>query len=272
MHAKVERFDQVRGISPLTSAINDLVDVKENKTYALLKSKVAQLFGLVLKRDADDAAGHVSNDGETGSEHNAFEVDFGRGPFQLDLDREDDAEFLQTNTPGSTFAEFHKLVLMVALKSLDIPYSFYDEGHANFFGSRGSWMLYDRACVDKREDVAELLRKITVWKLVQWIVDGDLVLPAGQTVADIEFEWVSIGMPWWDAAKEIKGDVMAIGAGLDTPQRICKERGRGDFRDNIDQIASAQEYAKSKGVTLSFTPSGPEPIEVEVKDGPKSGA
>ena len=79
-------------------------------------------------------------------------------------------------------------------------------------------------------------------------------------------------MPWWDAAKEIKGDVMAIGAGLDTPQRICKERGRGDFRDNIDQIASAQEYAKSKGVTLSFTPSGPEPIEVEVKDGPKSGA
>lgn len=52
MHAKIDRFDMVRGVSPLASAITDLVDVKENKTYALLKSKVAQLFGLVLKRQA----------------------------------------------------------------------------------------------------------------------------------------------------------------------------------------------------------------------------
>ena len=266
-HAKIDRFDMARGVSPLASAINDLIDVKENKTYALLKSKVAQLFGLVLKRDADDSAGEVTNEGEQGDERSKYEVDFGRGPFQLDLNVGEEAEFLSTNTPGSTFKEFHQLVLMVALKSLDIPYSFYDEGHTNFFGSRGSWMLYDRACVDKREDVAELLRKITIWKLVQWVLDGSLVLPDGMTIADIDFEWVAIGMPWWDPAKEIKGDVMAIGAGLDTPQRICKERGRGEFKDNIDQIAAAMEYAKSKGVRLAFE-TGPEPLEVEVETKP----
>lgn len=275
LHAKVERFDQVRGVSPLTAAITDLTDIKENKTYALLKSKVAQLIGLVLKRDADDSAGEVDGSAATetdGSENRSkYDVDFGRGPFQLDLDREDTAEFLSVDTPGSTFKDFHQLVLMVALKSLDIPYSFFDEGHTNFFGSRGSWMLYDRACVDKREDVAELLRKITVWKLVQWILWEEITLPNGlASVADIDFEWVSIGMPWWDPSKEIKGDMLAIGAGLDTPQRICKERGRGEFRDNVDQIAAALEYAKSKGVTLSFD-TGPEPVQVETAPPPQTG-
>jgi capsid protein len=263
LHAKIDRFDQGRGISPLASAVNDLADIKENKTYALLKSKVAQLFGLVLYRDADDSPGEVTNEGEDGDERNAYEVDFGRGPFQLDLDREDEAEFLATNVPGSTFKDFHNLVLMVALKSLDIPYSFFDEGHTNFFGSRGSWMLYDRACVDKRNDVAEMLQWWLYWRKVQWVLSGDLVLPSNMTVMDLRDEWVPIGMPWWDPAKEIRGDLMAIGAALDTPQRVCRERGRGDVRDNIDDIAKVVAYARTKGVRLSFDP-GPDPVEVEV--------
>jgi capsid protein len=270
LHAKLDRFDQVRGVSPLTSSINDLVDVKENKTYALLKSKVSHLFGLVLHRDADDSPGEVTNTGAEGSERNGFEVDFGRGPFQLDLGTDETAEFLQANVPGSTFKDFHNLVLMVALKSLDLPYSFYDEGHTNFFGSRGSWMLYDRACVDKRNDVAETLRRVTIWDKVRWVLEGRLILPGKMTIADIRDEWVPTGMPWWDPAKEIRGDCMAIGAALDTPQRITKERGRGDVYENIDQIAKVQEYARLKGVKLSFDP-GPEPMEIEVNNSPGSG-
>ena len=76
-------------------------------------------------------------------------------------------------------------------------------------------------------------------------------------------------MPWWDPAKEIRGDLMAIGGGLDNPQRIVKERGRGDWYDNMDQIAKALKYAREHPdgpIPLSFDPGQPEPLEVVGRD------
>jgi capsid protein len=83
-------------------------------------------------------------------------------------------------------------------------------------------------------------------------MDGTLKLPRTMTVDDVAYEWASVGMPWWKPTEEIQGDLAAIGAGLDTFQRVCRERGKGDWRDNVDAIAEALEYARSKNVPLSF--------------------
>jgi hypothetical protein len=72
-------------------------------------------------------------------------------------------------------------------------------------------------------------------------------------------------MPWWKPSEEIRGDLMAIAGGLDNPQRICKERGRGDFKENVRQTLKAIKYAQDKppstssveGFRLTFDP-GPE--------------
>ncbi len=263
LHGHFDRYDQVRGISPLASALNPLRDVYESFDYALAKAKVSQLFAFAMYREAYDAAGEVSNDGEEGTERNAFSTDFGRGPVFLDLGSQDKAEFLESSQPSTQFQEFTQLVIMVALKALDIPYSFYDEKHTNFFGSRGAWLHYERACKDKREDLLEVLYELTDWRQSLWLLDNTLKLPSGKSLRDLNGEWVPTGMPWWDPAKEIRGDMMAIGAALDNPQRIVKERGRGDWYDNVDRIAEAIAYAKEKGVPLSFA-IGPDPQEVEV--------
>jgi capsid protein len=248
-HAYFSRFDQVRGISPLAAAVNSFRDVYEGIDYALAKMKVEQLFALVFYRDANDTVAPLA-DGS--SEANGYSVNFGKGPVQLDLDPGDKAEFLKTDNPGSNTREFIQVVLSIAMKSLDLPYNFADESFTNFFGSRAAWLQYDRACIAKRADIAEFLRKITVWLYQGWIASGQLVIPAGMTIRDLSFEWVHRGMPWWDPAKEINGNVAAIQAGLDNPYRICKETGRGEFEENVDAIARAQEYARSKGVALNY--------------------
>lgn len=258
-----ERYaaDQVRGISPMVSALNPLRDVYENFDYALAKAKVSQLFALAFYRDASDSVGEVSSeadasiDQETGTVSgggNGYKVDFGKGPVLLDLEDGDRAEFLESKQPSSEFQSFTQLVIQVSLKSLDIPYSFYDESHTNFFGSRAAWLHYERSCRDKRDDQLEMRRNYTIWKLQTWIRDGRLILPRGMNISDLYWEWQARGMPWWDPSKEVKGNISAIGAGLDTPQRVCKSADT-DFFDNIDQIAKAQEYAKKKGVILNFT-------------------
>lgn len=263
-HGYFERFDQVRGISPLAAAINSFRDVYEGIDYALAKMKVEQLFALVFYRDAQDSVGIAS-----GTDANGYQVDFGKGPVQLDLDPGDKADFLKSDNPGSNTREFIGVVLAIALKALDLPFNFYDESHTNFFGSRAAWLLYDRSCQSKRDDVAEFLRKITVWLYQGWIVSGQLVLPAGARVSDLTFEWVHRGMPWWDPAKEIRGNVEAIKAGLDNPYRICKEAGRGEFEENIDAIARAQEYARQRGVVLDYGQQ-PEPVQMPDASGDDS--
>jgi capsid protein len=256
-HGYFDRFDQVRGISPLSSAVNSFSDIYTGIDLALAKMKVEQLFAMVFYRDAEDAIGQVSGDDDSG-----YSVDVGKGPAVIDLDPGDRAEFLKTDNPGSNTREFMHAVLSIALKSLDLPFNFFDESHTNFFGSRSAWLLYDRSCQSKRAEVQEMLRKITVWKYQQWILSGQLTLPAGQTIADMPFEWVHRGMPWWDPTKEINGAVAGIKAGLDNPYRICKETGRGEFEENIDQIAKAKEYAASKGVDVEFVMQPVEAVEV----------
>jgi capsid protein len=176
----------------------------------------------------------------------------------LDLDPGDRAEFLQSSSPSANFQAFTQLVLMIAMKSLDLPFGFFDEAHTNFYSSRGAWLIYERACQEKRDALIAVLNQITAWRMKLWVIDGDLKLPRGMTLEDVAFEWVPGGMPFWDPSKEMRGNLQAISAGLDNPQRITKESGLGDFYDNCRQIAKAQKFARDLGLSLSFDPGAPE--------------
>lgn len=263
-----DRFaaDQVHGISPLTAALNPLRDVYENFDYALAKSKISQLLAFVIYSDALEGAGEAYEsqepapvDSQTAADVEAspadgprYKTDFGKGPVKLELEPGDRAEMIESKNPSTEFQNFTQLVIQVALKALDIPYSFYDESHTNFFGSRAAWLHYERSCRDKRDDQIEMRRKYTIWKLQTWIRDGRLVLPGNLRISDLYWEWQPRGMPWWDPSKEVKGNIAAIAAGLDTPQRVCKAADT-DYFDNIDQIAAAKEYAAAKGIALNWS-------------------
>jgi capsid protein len=265
-HAFYDRFDQVRGISPIVSSLNTFQDVYEGFDYALAKIKVAQLFGLVTYRSSDDPLGSNSPsggdiDGDGVDDDTA--VDFGRGPFQLDLDVEDKAEFLDASTPANETAEFLQQMIAVAIKALDIPYSFYDESFTNFYGSRGGLIQYLKSCRNKIADLQELLNDITRWRLGLAVADGDIALPAGLDFADIAWDWVPDGVPWWDPVKEVSGNKMAIAAGLSDYQTVCRQAGT-DFYDNVDRRAEQEAYAAQRGVKLDI--GFAEPIEAAEGD------
>ena len=58
-HGFFDRFDQLRGISPLAPAVNTLRDCYEGYDYALAKMKVAQLFALAFYRQQADFEGET---------------------------------------------------------------------------------------------------------------------------------------------------------------------------------------------------------------------
>lgn len=255
-----DRFDQTRGITPISSALNSMRDVYENIEQALLKAKVHNQFGLKIKRGASDSMGEVDEEGNA-SGKTSYKVDFGSGPFVLDLDPADDAEFMMSAHPPHEFQDFMTAVIMITLRALDLPYSFFDESHTNFFGSRGAWLHYERSCQPKRERISDMLNWITEWWVRSEIVSGKLKLPKKMRFEDIVWDWVPAGMPWWKPSEEINGDVQAIRAGLTSPQRVCRERGTGDVFDNLIATSKVIEHAQKLGVQLSFDPV---PIQMQV--------
>jgi len=233
-----DRIDQDRGISPMASGINSSQDVNESIIYALARAKVAQLFAFAMKRQSADSAGEVEGgtDADDNEDKSAFTIDFGKGPVILDLGPDDEAKFLETNLHLEDFKTFLIAVISLALKSLDIPYSFYDESFTNYSGARQALLLYFQSAAEKQKDVQELLDELTYWRLTLWVIDGIITLPPGMTVADLIWEWRPTGIPWIDPLKEVKGDNEAVEGVLTSRQRIARRSGN-DFWEILAERA-----------------------------------
>ena len=260
-HACFDRYDQVRGISPIAAGLNWFRDTYEAYEYALAKAKIGQLFGLAFMREGmegpfgssqvtatQDADGDGVNDAD-------FELSLPQGMFSLDLLPGEQAQVIESKTPSGETVNFLKLMCEVSLKSLDLPFSFYDESHTNFYGSRGGVLQYKKSCQAKIADLQQLQNNWLRWRLGLAVADGELELPSGAEFDFLKWSFVPSGVPWWDASKEARGAAMSIAMGVSNPQMECELVGTR-FQENIDRTAEAMAYAASKGVPLAFADSG----------------
>ena len=275
-----ERYasEQRRGVSPIICSLNNYRDVYEGIDYALVKNKIAQLFALAMSRDTDaepmdKALAGVAADDDDDDENTELPrtIDLTHGPTVLDLDPGEKVEVVESKNPSMELQAFSRLVLMIALKALDIPYSFFDEAHTNYSGSRSAWLHYERSTLTNRDDQIEMRDRWTNYQLQRWILDGMLTLPRRMTIADIKFEWVPLGMPWWKPSEEIAGDLKAIASCLDSPIAVTKARGSGDIFDNVEDLLEVLKYAHDRGkevlgepLRLNFDPG---PFAAAIMDG-----
>jgi len=279
------RVDQVRGITPLAPALNTLQDIYEGIDLAMAKAKVAQMFGLIFFRQAveeqegwavqraaaqDDDVVQTDEDGDgkddvTGDDiedQDRYDVDPGAGPFKIELKDTDRAEFLSTNTPESELLAFMQFATDISIKALDIPYSFYDTSKANYYGRKADIQQYEASARAKREDNQQLLDEWTAWRLRLAILDGSLVLPAGKTLDDLNWEHVPTGMPWVDKLRDMKADQLAIESNLDSEVRVARRSGQDAYeiaRERMDYQEWLIKERKRRGLLDPNAPAaGPE--------------
>lgn len=264
-----DRFDQVRGVSPLSSALNTLADLYEGLDYAFMKVKLSQLFGFATYRDVKNPFDHTQatqDRDQDGVNESAQKIDFGNGPVQLNLDRDDRVEILESQTPSTETTQFLTMMVHIVLKALDLPMSFFDESHSNWYSSRAGLIQYQKSAADKICDLQESLDEITRWRLGVALVDGEITLPSGMTFDDLKWDWKPVGVPWWDPTKEVAGHKAAISANLDTFQRVCNMTGT-DYYENVDANAKAIEYAEMMGVAPVLATSTTHNETADVTDG-----
>ena len=230
--AYYERLDQVRGTSPIMSAINTFRDTYENFDYATAKAKVSQLFALaILRKSATSLNPAPTANGER------MEIDFNRGPILLDLDPDEDAKVVESGQPSDQWQSFMNMLVASALASLDIPYCFYDATKTNYSQYRGAALQYEQSAQQKRDDLREFLNRWTAWRLGMFAFYGVLDLPAGMNIQDLKWDWVSTGVPWIDPLKEVQADGLAVDRGFDSTVNICRSMGRDAYALAEEQSA-----------------------------------
>lgn len=257
-HGFFHRADQVRGISPIMSALSTFQDIYETMDYAISGVKAAQLVGIFIKRawgqgSMNDMRIQNNPTAEVTDEQRANyyrRVKFGNKPMMLQGLPGDEAQFIDAKKPAVETTQFLDMLTHVAIKCFDIPKSFWDETVSNYSSARFAKIEFNKSIEEKRQDVADLLDDITRWRLGMAVADGEVRLPAGMAFDDVRWQWRQRGTPYVDPLKEVNGKILEIANGLNNPYRACAHNGT-DFEDNVRAISRAKAFAESNGVTLS---------------------
>jgi capsid protein len=256
------RPNQIRPVSPIVAALNEFRDLDETFDHMRAKVKLDQLFGIAFARKEDAEAFDEDDDEASNAQEGASRVvDFGDGPAVFDLDEGEDVKTIESSNPATSTQEFLKLCTQMALKSLDIPMSFFSEDFTNYSGSRLAWIGFERSCEAKRKTQRRLHQKMTDWRLARWTLrpefggTGELRLPAGMTVDQVNYRWVPRGVPWWKPQEELDTALRSVAAGLKSMQDVCDEFGLGDYLENVDEIVGEREELRSRGFLQKWSDS-----------------
>jgi capsid protein len=254
------RPDSTRGVTPLSVAINTVLDIAENHEYALLKAKHHAMLGVFIKRAALSQTGewdYSAGGGEAaGGETSADSGDY-KPAYQFDLKPGlkleglpgDDISLLESRQPSSEWQAFMEQATRIVLLSLDIPYTFYDSRQSSYTVSRQDMIQYMVSCREKRQDNKDMLDEITEWHFEHEVDRGVLRLPGGMKASGIRFDWIPTGVPWMNPLQEVEADLKAIQGGLTSRQEVCLLRGK-NFFDIVDQLAEEEAYAKEMNITM----------------------
>lgn len=228
---------QIRGTSPLLSALNNYRDLYENQEFALARQKLAQIFALAMYRGEE---AEPLSDVDSNANLNLQ----GDGPAVLDLDHGEKVEAIESRTPGDNYIDFQESVLRSALKSLDIPYSLYHSLRSSFSASRLDLQVYESTCLPKRNRVKRILDQLTAWRLGLAIEDGVIDI-GSRRLSDLNWDWLSPPLPVIDASKEAKAEAQSLENKTTSLHQLCKARGL-DWMQIADELIEEEEYMKNK--------------------------
>lgn len=249
-----ERYSQTRGISPLLSALNQLLDIKEGMEHILLKIKLHALFGYAITRDAIDTIGDglasastvvYDEDPDSNDEDmpdTAREIDVSKGPFGLNLLDGEKVQTIESNTPPESVKAYTELAIRSALLALDIPFSFFDAAGSNFAKVIADRKMYEISIEAKRAKNQAAYEEYVDWKLAMWTADGALPMSYQEVREFVHVR--STPAPWLDKASEIDAEERAVSLGLKSIPQLARERGTDAYevlQQQAEYLARAEE-------------------------------
>jgi len=253
-----DRFDQVRGMSALISAINDLQDSREALEAIKGSIKMENLLGLVFKMNQTGSSNYnplgeltsfdINN--AAGNTEQRKEIKISEGVNTIELGMDEEVSSFQKNTPNSTFNDWMLFQIRLAGLALDMPleiaFLYFTRG--SFSSLKGSIGQYHSAVRVRRSRLEnQVLDRIASWVIMGaiklWRIEESKGVPKGerrglqppnQDVNPRLFGWQWDMLPFLEPDKQIAADVEEYKAVATTLQDINGKRGK-DWEDVMEQ-------------------------------------
>ncbi len=264
-----DRFDQVRGLSALVSAINDLQDAREGLEAVKGAIKLENILGIVLKTKPTSSStfnplGELTDYDITaadGSSETRKEVKIEQGVNTINIEPDEDVHAFERKTPNDTFEPWMLFEIRLAAMALDMPleiaFHYYTRG--SFSSLKGAIGQYHTAINVRRERLEDqVCTRIARWAILsgirQWrreVAKGTpeaarrgLEPPAEPELA-IAFGWTWDQLPFLEPDEQIQADTDEYKLMASTLQKITGKRG-DDWEDVLTQ--RAREYKKAEEI------------------------
>jgi lambda family phage portal protein len=261
LHGFEELFPgQLRGIPWLSPAMAKLKDLKDFVHANLVAEQVAACYGAFVQGVTDPMAL-----AEAGRARSNLE-DLAPGAIQYLADGESVA-FSDPARPGTTLAPYVEWALHGVAAALRYPYELLAKQFTNNF-SGGRLALIDGRITFKVWQhclIEAHLRPVWDRFIDRAVMSGAINIDPVRYEENrdhfLQHAWIPPGWPWVDPEKEVKADIAAIEAGLQTETESLAMRGR-DFDETLAQreretIAKlrmqkrVQEQKEAMGLTVA---------------------
>jgi lambda family phage portal protein len=174
----------------------------------------------------------------------------------------------ESKYPNEVFAPFAKVCLQRIATGWRVAYhSLANDLEGVSFSSIRSGTLEerDRWAADQEWFTGAFMEPVYMAWLQMALLSGAIVMPNGAALPANKLakfsrhEWQPRRWEWVDPVRDMEAKIMAVKAGLMSPQDLCAAIGN-DFEDTLKSIAAAQKMAAEFGVPLAAYQQTPPPV------------
>ena len=249
-----ERAEQMRGVSMLTQNLSLFEDVEQIIENMVQKVKNTSFIGLKFKTNKGEGGASLPHeesktDTEDGKKRRHVPMVAG---MNLDLDEDEDASVLESNSPNTEFLPFLRFLIRI----LGAPFGFplemllLDFTGLTFSGGRAMMELAKKRFRAEQDELAG----VCSWVAMGWLeteIDQKRIAVPKELLADNTYKTHRWGRPPWpyiSPVDEINSYGMALDRNFTTLDAILDDVSEYDLDDIIAQRKYEKEQLEAAGL------------------------
>ncbi len=246
------RPSQIREMSDLSQTITRIRDVNEFMTAVSVKERIAACLAVFIKKtDPSGSQGRnrrISADGKPVYEGKSIVPGMIR-----ELAPGDGIETVNPSSQATDAAKYTKLMqhMISAGQGLSYEATSRDMSETNYSSARQGMIEDGLTYAEEKELLLEVMDEIYETFVISCALAGIINVKDFWEHKEkyLTHKWTEAPKKWIDPAKEATANKIAISTGQKTFQEISSENGR-DWKEQMDDILDALEYAESRGLNL----------------------
>ena len=253
------RVGQVRGIPEIVQVMEDIKDTDDYLDAELVAARIAACFALFITRTGSGPIGRSITDNPDGSGTKIESIYPGMIKDLLPGEDVKSANPARASAGVKDFIEIETLKIAAGtgqsyeVVSRDMSKSNYSSARQNSLEDRKTWVPMQNFMIN------HFCQPIWEEFVTYCVLTGEVEIKDFWEDPDKYFNalWIAPGWTWIDPLKEVMASTKALEAGMTTLEKICAEKGE-DWKENLEQRAKEQEYAKKLGLTLGVVSPSPQ--------------